>query len=183
MVNKLTVSMRAILVTTLMLLSFHFNSIGQVNKVPSLPLKGSDLRYEEKVMPGGGYGKDQLFNNAEEWFNKHYESADTKLTVDNKATGRVAGVASSNNDRQHKDNEIFFQFNIVVDSGSYTYSIDSIYATTSKDKFLYADMYREERFPQGKPRWTKEQRYTMLTDMDSYIKKVIEQLKTGMVKK
>ncbi|MBS1688847.1 MAG: DUF4468 domain-containing protein [Bacteroidetes bacterium] len=175
--------MRAMLVTTLLLLSFHFNTWAQVNRVPSLPLKGSDIRYEEKVAPGSGYDKDKLFNNAEEWFNKHYETADTKLTIDNKATGIVAGVASSNNDKQHKDNVIFFHFSIIVDSEAYTYSIDSIYATTAKDKFLYADMYREERFPQGKPRWTKDERYAMLTEMNRYINGVIKELKTDMMKR
>jgi hypothetical protein len=166
----------------LTLLLFHFTGEAQRNTVPPLPLKGSDIRYEETVIQEG-YTKDLLFTNAEKWFNNNYETADTKLTVDNKTTGIVAGVGSSNNDKQHRDNVIFFHFNIVVRDEGYTYSIDSIYSTTSKDKFLYADMYREERFPAGKPRWTKEERYLLLTNMDKYIKAVIQQLKGSMMKK
>lgn len=172
---------RAILVMILMLLSFHF--CAAQNKITALPLNGSDIRYEEHVVIGNSYGKSQLFKNAEEWFNENYETADTKLTIDNKATGIVAGVASSNNDKQHKDNVLFFHFNIVVKDGAYIYSIDSIYATTPKERFLYADVYREERFPKGKPRWTAEQRYELLTEMDKYIKGVIVQLKSAMMKK
>lgn len=183
MTGKLTImSMRAVLVTTLILLSFNFCR-AQSGKISSLPLKGSDIRYEETVVPGHQYSKEQLFNNAEMWFNNNYETADTKLTIDNKATGIVAGVASSNNDKQHKDNVIFFHFNIVTKDGEYTYSIDSVYATTPKEKFLYADVYREARFPQGKSRWTGEQRYELLTDMNRYIEKVIKQLKNAMMKK
>ena len=157
-------------------------------QVTKLPMQGSQIVYEESVTVGMASTSTQLFNNAVEWYNYNYKTGDTRLTVENQNKGQISGTGVIKYTPaavgEANERPIFFNFDIIVTDGGYTYRIYDMYSTGPEGRFSYADMYREERYPtsSSKPRWEKRYRYEMLSDLDTYIRLMITHLKQNMLK-
>jgi hypothetical protein len=154
---------------------------------PPLPMEGSRIVYTETVGPGA-VSKDQLFNNALEWYHYNYKSADTRLSVENREKGLISGTGVVRYNPSaagiEKDFPIFFSFDLRVEDGEYTYRIYDIYGSDATGRFEYADMYLEDRNTSGqmKQRWEKRYRYEMLSDMNTMIEMAIVHLQQEMQK-
>ncbi|MBA3827357.1 MAG: DUF4468 domain-containing protein [Taibaiella sp.] len=165
-----------VLIIAVLLLSFN-SSRAQV------PYLGSRILYTDSVVLDTSYNIERLFHNAENWFLNHYETADTKLTIDNRTTQQIAGVGvKSIPHGAGAPGRIFFQFIINVKHGSYTYAIDSMFTIGIEGRIYYSDIYQEEHFAKGKKRWTDKYRSQALTDMDTFIRGVVKLLEENMRK-
>jgi hypothetical protein len=163
--------------------------VGKKNWIsPPLPIEGSTIIYRETISTGNGTPAD-LFNNALEWYNYNYKTADTKLTIENPETGQIAGtgvikytpVAA----RVTGEVPIFFSFDLAIAEGQYTYKVYDLYGIDANGRFQYIDMYREDRSisTQVKKRWNKKYRYEMLSDMNTMTEMMINHLKEAMSRK
>lgn len=188
--------MKALLLLTVAIIGISATSSAQGDllvgrrewQVTNLPLQGSQIVYEESVTVGMPMSGTQLFNNAVEWYSYNYKTGDTRLTVENQGKGQISGTGVIKYTPaavgEASERPIFFNFDIVVNDGGYTYRIYDMYSTEPNGRFSYADMYREEQYPESssKPRWEKRYRYEMLSDMDTYIRLMITHLKQSMQK-
>jgi hypothetical protein len=153
---------------------------------PPFPMQNSHIVYEGNV-DASGLSKQTLFKNALEWYNYNYKSADSRLTIENQATGKISGtgVIRYNPAAAGLAGEmpIFFEFDLQIADGKYTYKFYDMYSIDATGKFMYADMYREDRnlAPQVKPRWEKRYRYEILSDMNTMIEMSIVHLKQAML--
>lgn len=153
---------------------------------PPLPMQGSSIVYEEAVDVPNKLSKEILFKNALEWYNYNYKTGDTRLTVENQATGKISGtgVIKYTPAAAGGTNEIpiFFEFDLLIAEGKYSYKFYDMYSIDNTGKFLYADMYREDRnkSTQLSPRWGVRYRYELLSDMNSMIESAIVHLKQAM---
>lgn len=155
---------------------------------PPFPMKGSKILYTGTVAVPE-LSQDDLFQNALEWYNYNYKTADTRLEIENPETGIIEGTgvikytptAAGVSD----ESPIFFSFNLTVADGGYKYEIYNIYGIDRTGRFNYADMYREDRTinSQIKPRWDKRYRYEMLSDANTLIEMMIAHLKQAMGRK
>lgn len=154
---------------------------------PPFPIQNGHIVYEGNVDAGAALSKETLFKNALEWYNYNYKSADTRLTVENEATGKISGtgVIKYNPTAAGAAGEmpVFFEFDLTVADGKYSYKFYDMYSMDDRGKFTYADMYREDRNPtqQVKPRWEKRYRYEVLSDMNTMIEMSIVHLKQAMM--
>lgn len=151
--------------------------------VPPLPLQGGDIVYTETVPNPRSVA--QQYNNAESWYMYNYKSADTRLTTQDLGGGRLAGTGVLKYEQSGAspvNQTLFFDFDIQMQQGSYTYRISNIYGILDGKKVMYNDMYREDRQPPAKPRWTVRYRYEQLSDMNTFIGSAINHLKKEMAK-
>jgi Domain of unknown function (DUF4468) with TBP-like fold len=155
-------------------------------KVKPLPLEGNNIVYTGNITQAG-YNPDQLFKNALDWYNINYKSADTKLTVENKEQGNIAGSGVIHYNQQVNANgpqNIFFSFSIFLARSGYSYRFYDMYSMVNGERYKYSDMYMEELHNTAsvKPHWTHKYRYESLMDMDSFMTLAINQLKKDMQK-
>lgn len=149
-------------------------------------MQGSSIMYQETVDVPSKLSKDILFRNALEWYNYNYKSGDTRLTVENQETGKISGTGvikySPTAAGIKGEMPIFFEFDLQIADGKYSYKFYDMYSVDATGKFTYADMYREDRnkTTQVTPRWGVRYRYELLSDMNSMMESAILHLKQNM---
>jgi hypothetical protein len=154
---------------------------------PPFPMQGSRIVYEGTETVPSTLSKATLFKNALEWYNYNYKSGDTRLTIENEATGKISGTGVITYNPAAAGvvgtMPIFFEFELQIADGKYSYKFYDMHSVDATGKFLFADMYREDRnlSTQIKPRWTKRYRYEILSDMNTMIEMSIVHLKQTML--
>jgi hypothetical protein len=157
----------------------------KVWKAPPFPMEGNSIVYTETIV-GTGLSREILFKNALEWYNYNYKSADTRLTVEKPAEGKISGTGLIKYNPAAAgvagEVPIIFNFDILVADGQYTYRFYDMYGVDESGRFDYIDMYREDRniSTQVRQRWNKRYRYEMLSDMNTMVEMAIVHLKQVM---
>ncbi len=152
---------------------------------PPFPIENGHIVYSGTV-DAPGLIATALFNNALEWYNYNYKTSDTRLTVENSSTGKVSGTGLIRYNAAAAgagEVPIFFEFDIQVTNGKYSYKFYDMYSIYEGEKFMYADMYNEDRntSTQVKPKWDKRYRYEILSDMNTMIEMSVVHLKQAML--
>jgi len=78
--------------------------------VPQLPLTDHKITYTAQIKTDTLKDKSTLFNNAEYWYKKNFETADNTLTIDNINDGIVSGtgiIHAKKHDRKADPGDIF----------------------------------------------------------------------------
>jgi hypothetical protein len=165
------------------------NAIGQSVSsnliVPSLPLIGNKLVYTEQVHVDTSWSKERLFYNAQQWYRHNFQSSDNVLTIDNTVDSKISGPAIVHYawHKKHKDErDLYFTIDIIAAPGIYEYRLYNIHGFTDAGEFSYSDMYNEALYPPKKPRWPEKYRSKMLTDMNSKVAAVIDEIKKDMIR-
>lgn len=158
----------------------------RVWRVPQIPLENNDIIYKGNVTLDG-IAEEQLYNRAYYWLRQNLKSDDLQMR-NNKKDGHIAGIGkimyNQNVVKHNAAQGIYFDYDVWVKDGGYSYNISNLRAIVSGDKIDYAVMYREELIEGDKDRtWTHKYRYEMLSDMHSFITLFIAGLKGAMVEK
>lgn len=155
-------------------------------RVPRLNIENGYLLYADSVsLPG--MKREQLYDKAYNWLLLNLKSDDIAIGVHDRKSGRIAGKGKimynqsvvANNAAQG----IYFDYNIEVDNGVYTYRLDNIKGVFAGKALDYTDMYKEE-LNKGDQigTWTHKFRYEMISDMNSFITLFLQGLKAAVAR-
>jgi len=150
-----------------------------------LPLRANKIVYSDTVVVGNNYDPSHLFNNAADWYQHNFETADNTLSVNNSTDHTISGsgiIHRKRGDDKAEQNDIYFTIDITTLPAAYAYSVYDIYSRADTDKIYYSDIYNEERFPTHKPRWTESTRHDKLTYLDARIQEMLSNLNITMKK-
>jgi len=151
--------------------------------VPQFTLADNKIIYYAQIKTDSAVDKPTMFLKAENWYKKNLETADNTLIIDNSNDGIISGtgiVHAKKHDQKADPGDVFFTIDIHVARGMYTYTVHDIYSFDNTGKFYYSDMYNEEQYPTGKPKWPEPYRHGCLTAMNTKILGMITVLQNDM---
>ena len=158
----------------------------RVWRVPRLTMENGEIVYHANI-PMEGAAKEALYTKAYYWLKNNLRSSDAAMRVHDKKEGIIAGKGeiryNQNVVAANTGQAIYFDYDIRIDDGGYTYSLNNITATLGNKRIHYSDMYREElNKGDNAGQWTHKYRYEMLSDMHSFITLFLQGLKAEMAR-
>jgi hypothetical protein len=154
--------------------------------VPKLPMENNEITYKDNIeLPGST--QEALYTRALYWLKQNLKSDDIEMRP-NKQTGHIAGKGKITYNQNVVANNaaqaIYFDYDLYVREGGYSYNISNLKATIPAGSIDYTAMYQEELNKGEKPgQWTHKYRYEMISDLNSLITLFIQGLQNGMVAK
>ncbi len=155
-------------------------------RVPRLPVENGEITYTGKVLLEG-MTKESLYTKAYYWLKHNLRSDDIDMRVHDKRTGQIAGkgkiMYTQNVTASNAAQGIYFDYDIRLDDGGYTYKLDNFRGIVTSDQMDYSAMYREElNKVDGAGRWTHKYRYEMLSDLNSFVTLFLQGLKAELAR-
>jgi hypothetical protein len=156
-------------------------------KAPPLPLENGRVVYKGEVDLGRGFPRERAYSKALEWLRNNLKSDDVRIHIMDKPGGQIAGEGKITYNQSVVSRDaaqaIYFNYDIRVRDGGYSYRIDQLHSTIEGKAIDYTVMYAEDQAPvAGREMWSAKYRYEMLSDLNSYITLFISGLKSDIVK-
>ena len=184
------------LISVLCLLLPFFQTLGQNThdetligqrawRVPPLPVEDGQIVYRDAIRLEG-ISSETLYKRALNWLQYNLKTDDQSITP-NKKDGSISGrgkiTYNQNIVASNAIQGIYFDYDIQVSDGGYTYDITNLQGVLSGKRLDYSAMCREELNNIEKPgQWTHKYRYEMLSDAHSFVTLMIQSLKNAMIK-
>jgi hypothetical protein len=154
-------------------------------RVPPLPVEDGQLVYRDAVQLEG-IPQETLYKRAMNWL-KYNLKADDQSIRPNKKDWRIGGRGKISYGQNvlagNAAQEIYFDYDIRISDGGYTYNISNIKGLLSGNRLDYSVMYREELNNIEKAgQWTHKYRYEMLSDLHSFMTLMIQGMQNAMIR-